>query len=59
MDSHLEKSVVKIGMYADDTFLILNGSEMSIKESLYVLDLFYKCPGLRMNMQKNTSSLDR
>ena len=46
------KSVVKIGMYADDTFLILNGLERSIKESLYVLDLFYKCSGLRTNMQK-------
>ena len=36
---------------------IINGlsfgkSERSITESLYVLDLFYKCSGLRMNMQK-------
>ena len=45
-------NIVKIGMYADDTFLGLGGSDISLKETLEILQLFYKCSGLKINIQK-------
>ena len=45
-------NAIKNGLYADDTFLVLDGSEVSLRESLQILKLFYKCSGLRINIQK-------
>ena len=42
----------KIIQYADDTALILDGSEISLKIALKTLSLFYKISGLKMNMDK-------
>ena len=43
---------IKIGQYADDTFLLLDGSEMSLRESLLVLKKFEFCSGLKVNVDK-------
>ena len=41
-----------ISQYADDTFLMLDGSELSLKETLLCFDKFYKTSGLKMNTLK-------
>ena len=41
-----------IGQYADDTFLLLDGREESLRAALRLFRQFYLCSGLRMNMQK-------
>ena len=45
-------SEVKISQYADDTTLILDGSERSLSEVLEVLERFSKVSGLRLNSKK-------
>ena len=39
-------------MYADDTFLILDGSENSLREALECFESFYKVSGLKRNSSK-------
>ena len=39
-------------MYADDTFLMLDGSESSLRESVQVLDGFHACSGLKINLER-------
>ena len=41
-----------ISQYADDTFLLLDGSELSLKETLNCFDKFHKVSGLKMNTSK-------
>jgi hypothetical protein len=41
-----------ISLYADDTFLILDGSENSLREALESFESFYKVSGLKMNSSK-------
>ena len=41
-----------ISLYADDTFLILDGSENSLREALECFESFYKVSGLKMNSSK-------
>ena len=56
-----------LGQYADDTFIFLDGSESSLKETLKCLDKFQYCSGLKTNVDKtklawlgvNSFSLDR
>ena len=43
---------LKIGQYADDTFLLLDGSEHSLRESVALLKEFYKCSNLKINVDK-------
>ena len=43
---------LRIGMYADDTFLILDGTEKSLTGSLHIFKSFCKCSGLKINMSK-------
>ena len=43
---------ILISQYADDTTLILNGSEMSLKESINELNTFAKISGLKLNVDK-------
>jgi hypothetical protein len=38
-----------ISLYADDTFLILDGSENSLREALECFESFNKVSGLKMN----------
>ena len=48
----VENSTIKIGQYADDTFLTLDGSELSLRESINVFNMFHKCSGLKVNIEK-------
>ena len=41
-----------VSQYADDTFLMLDGSERSLKESLSCFEKFYMVSGLKMNTSK-------
>ena len=41
-----------IGQYADDTFVILDGSESSLKSCIDIFDSFNRCSGLKMNVEK-------
>ena len=43
---------LKIGQYADDTFLLLDGSEHFLREVTALLKEFYKCSGLKINVEK-------
>ena len=43
---------IKLSQYADDTTLILEGSEKSLTEVLRVLESFEKVSGLRLNSKK-------
>ena len=43
---------IKLSQYADDTTLILDGSEKSLSEALRVLESFEKFSGLRLNSKK-------
>ena len=47
-----DKEIIKIGLYADATFLMLEGSESSLRESVQVLDGFHACSGLKINLDK-------
>ena len=40
---------IKLSRYADDTTLILDGSEKSVSEALKILQSFEKVSGLRLN----------
>ena len=42
----------KIAQYADDTSVILDGTERSLKEAITEINAFYKLSGLKMNLSK-------
>ena len=42
----------KLSQYADDTQLILDGSEKSPTEALHLLKQYYKMSGLKINIDK-------
>jgi len=42
----------RLGQYADDTFMLLDGSEGSLTEVLKLLNRFYNCSGLKINVDK-------
>lgn len=42
----------KLGQYADDTFLFLDGEEDSLKESLSMFEKFREVSGLKINLEK-------
>ena len=43
---------MKISQYADDTQILLDGTEQSLRESLQILKLFYNLSGLKINEEK-------
>ena len=43
---------IKLGQYADDTFLILDGSEISISSCMQILQRFGNISGLTVNVDK-------
>ena len=45
----------KLGQYADDTFLLLDGSEASLRKSLTIFEEFYLCSGLKLNFDKTSA----
>ena len=44
--------MTKLGQYADDTFVILDGSTKSLQETILTFKQFYQCSGLKMNLDK-------
>ena len=46
------ENTYKIGQYADDTYLLLDGSEASLREAMDSFDKFAECSGLRLNIEK-------
>ena len=48
----MKDSEVKISQYADDTTLIMDGTERSLSKALGVLESFSKVSGLRLNNKK-------
>ena len=42
-----------LSQYADDTFFMLDGSEVSLKETLLCFDTFFKVSGLKINKSKS------
>ena len=43
---------IKLSQYADDTTLILDGSQDTLETSLNVIEKFSKISGLRLNNKK-------
>ena len=43
---------MKISQYADDTQILLDDTEQSLRESLQILSKFYKLSGLKINEEK-------
>jgi hypothetical protein len=41
-----------ISQYADDTFLVFDGCETSLRETLICFENFYKASGLKINTSK-------
>ena len=41
-----------ISQYADDTFLVIDGCETSLRETLICFENFYKASGLKINTSK-------
>ena len=42
----------KLGQYTNDTFLLLDRSETSLRESLTLFGEFFLCSGLKLNYDK-------
>lgn len=42
----------KLGQYADDTFLLLDGREDSLRQVIYILNQFHVASGLKINIEK-------
>ena len=49
----------KLNQYADDTQIFLDGSESALNTTLSVLNKFYRILGLKINVEKNQSYMDR
>ena len=43
---------MKISQYLDDTQILLDGTEQSLRESLQILSKFYKLSRLKINEEK-------
>ena len=48
----IEGKIFKIGQYADDTFLMLDGTEKSLRTAISIFDKFRYVSGLKMNPTK-------
>ena len=48
----VQNHTFKIGLYADDIFVLLKNSESSVRESIHVFRNFEICSGLKMNLEK-------
>ena len=53
----LFEKIFKVGQYADDTFLLVDAIEKSLRYSLDLFNNFYLCSGLKLNFDK--TSMDR
>ena len=48
----------RISQYADDTSIILGGSESSLNQTVSELERFSRISGLHVNFEKNSISMD-
>ena len=48
---------MKISQYADDTYILLDGTEQSLRENHQILSKFYNLSGLK-NEEKKQSNMD-
>ena len=48
----IEQKEYILGQYADDTFLLLNDQERSLKAALETFKKFFRCSGLKINVDK-------
>ena len=48
----IDHSEFLLSQYADDSSLLLDEDENSLKQSLYILEKFSECSGLRANLDK-------
>ena len=46
----------KVGQYADDTFLLLKGDARSLRVAIRTFQEFYRCSGLKLNVDKTLVS---
>ena len=53
MTSKYKNAESKLSQYADDTQIIIDGSENSIKTSINILNEFSKKSGLKVNLNKS------
>ena len=44
-----------IGQYADDTFVLLDGGEKSLRETIKIFQVYEKCSGLKINVEKTNA----
>ena len=51
-DIKIDNSEYLLSQYADDSTLLLNDSEESLSRSLYILQKFSECAGLKANLDK-------
>ena len=51
-DEEIRGTECKLSQYADDTTMILDGSELSFSRTLYLLDIFADISGLKVNYEK-------
>jgi hypothetical protein len=51
--TELNNAESKLSQYADDTQIIIDGSENSIKTSINILNEFSKISGLKVNLNKS------
>ena len=55
----IQDTEFKLSQYADDTTVILEGSEESFKASLTLIEAFGKMSGLKLNDRKTEAAMDR
>jgi hypothetical protein len=48
----IKNNIYKIGQYADDTFILLDGTEQSLRNCLLLLERYAHCSGLKLNIDK-------
>ena len=54
----IRQKEIKITQFADNTTIILHGTEDSLQAALNVLEVFGNISGLRVNTEKTPNSLD-
>ena len=54
-----DQKEIKLTQFANDTTLILDGTASSPQATLNTLEIFGTLSGLKVNIEKNSDSLDR
>ena len=51
----IKNTEYKVGQYADDTFVLLEGKEHSLRATIHILQQFTECSGLKINLDKSNA----